>query len=260
MRQSLLLLFLVFSYTLALPIGQAELDPNYDPEYNPDLFEGDILLVDPSEADLPNGPKNAVRDPSRLWPGGVIPYQFNSNYTDGEIAIFNKIVEEYHNKTCLKFIPRTDEVDYVYIMQTGGGCSSYVGRIGGPQRMSLDSSCFLRYGTPMHELMHSSGFHHEQSRTDRDDFVFVNYDNIQPGKENNFVSYSQDVIQYLGAPYDYGSVLHYSAYGFAINSSIPTIIVLQEGAEIGQRLGFSEVDLFKLNALYNCDGGATSTY
>ena len=41
--------------------GQAELDPNYDPEYNPDLFEGDILLVDPSEADLPNGVFNFKR-------------------------------------------------------------------------------------------------------------------------------------------------------------------------------------------------------
>ena len=37
-----------------------------------------------------------------------------------------------------------------------------------------------------------------------------------------------------------GSVLHYSAYGFAIDPSIPTIIVPQ-GITIGQRVGFSDV-------------------
>lgn len=80
----------------------------------------------------------------------------------------------------------------------------------------------------MHEFMHALGFHHEQSRTDRDEYVFVNYTNIQPGKTNslrrtyrnyyrwcfyfkrnklgkegNFRTYDQDTIQYLGADYDY---------------------------------------------------------
>ena len=36
--------------------------------------------------------------------------------------------------------------------------------------------------------------------------------------------------------------MHYSAYGFAIDSSIPTIFVRVEGAEIGQRTRFSEVN------------------
>lgn len=65
----------------------------------------------------------------------------------------------------------------------GYRCSSYIGRIGGAQRMSLDPSCY-RNGEPgsvIHEFMHAFGFHHEQSRTDRDDYVIINYPNIQPG-------------------------------------------------------------------------------
>lgn len=37
-----------------------------------------------------------------------------------------------------------------------------------------------------------------------------------------------------------GSIMHYSAYGFAIDPTVPTIIV-PDGVEIGQRIGFSEV-------------------
>ena len=37
-----------------------------------------------------------------------------------------------------------------------------------------------------------------------------------------------------------GSVMHYGPYGFAIDPSIPTIIV-PDGVSIGQRAGFSDV-------------------
>ena len=75
-----------------------------------------------------------------------------------------------------------------------------------------------------------------------------------------FKNYNQDVIQDLGAPYDYGktvhsnkkqsnnellrpegSVMHYGNYAFAFDPLVPTIYPRHEGVEIGQRRGFSEV-------------------
>lgn len=67
------------------------------------------------------------------------------------------------------------------------------------------------------------GFYHEQSRSDRDDYVTIVWDKILPGTEDNFEKYNASEITHFGAPYDYGSVLHYGATGFSIDGS-PTII------------------------------------
>jgi len=47
--------------------------------------------------------------------------------------------------------------------------------------MSLVPGCVARHATIMHEWLHAFGFHHEQKRTDADDWISINWDNIQPG-------------------------------------------------------------------------------
>ena len=73
-----------------------------------------------------------------------------------------------------------------------------------------------------------------------------------PGTEHNFEKLGSDKIDLLGTPYDYGSVLHYSAYGFAVDPSIPTIIPLDPEAEIGQRLKLSDLDIERVQIFYEC--------
>ena len=43
--------------------------------------------------------------------------------------------------------------------------------------LSLDNGC-MHVNLIIHELMHAAGFLHEQSRTDRDDHVIINWSNI----------------------------------------------------------------------------------
>jgi astacin len=59
------------------------------------------------------------------------------------------------------------------------------------------------------------------------------------------------MIDHLGTKYDYGSIMHYSAMAFSKNGQ-PTIEPVEKNVKIGQRIQFSETDLFKINKLYNC--------
>uniref|UniRef100_A0A673MYU9 Metalloendopeptidase n=1 Tax=Sinocyclocheilus rhinocerous TaxID=307959 RepID=A0A673MYU9_9TELE len=136
-------------------------------------------------------------------------------------------------------------------------CYSKVGnRQMGKQELSIGANCDS-LGTVEHEFLHALGFWHEQSRSDRDDYVTIVWDQIQEGKEHNFNSYDETVSSSLGVPYDYGSVMHYSKTSFS-NASESTIVTkIPEFLDvIGQRMEFSDSDLLKLNRLYNC----TSTF
>lgn len=49
--------------------------------------------------------------------------------------------------------------------------------------------CAHLVGHIKHEMMHTMGFYHEHSRSDRDMFVDVRWDNIDPNRKNQFSTY-----------------------------------------------------------------------
>ncbi|XP_046456656.1 hatching enzyme 1.2-like [Daphnia pulex] len=211
---------------------------------DPTLHEGDIKLY---------GDKNAILSKSYRWPNAQIPYQISAEYTSDQRKIIAYAMSAYHNNTCIRFVPRTCEKSYITISKTGNGCWSYVGMLGiSAQQVSLDDECLTspRPGVAMHELMHTAGFYHEHTRPDRDTYVKINFTNIQPQYANNFEKNLASQVTTLGLAYDYGSVMHYPQYVFAINKTYPTITPLIGKPALGQRTGFSLLDLQKLNALY----------
>uniref|UniRef100_A0AC34FB87 Metalloendopeptidase n=1 Tax=Panagrolaimus sp. ES5 TaxID=591445 RepID=A0AC34FB87_9BILA len=221
-----------------------------DAMYNLDKFEGDIAN-DLNASTIPlfvrGGPTNsngtnqhnAIRNRRQLWPNGKIPR-----------SVIASSMQEYSKNTCVEWVPKTNkDTDYVYIMPDRG-CYSMVGKTGGRQTLSLGNGC-IQKGIIIHEMMHAVGFFHEQSRTDRDDFITILWQNIQPGMAGQFEKYSSATIQSLGSEYDYSSIMHYGPKAFSKNGQA-TIVPKQQKATIGQRSGFSGVDSFKINTLYGC--------
>lgn len=130
-------------------------------------------------------------------------------------------------------------IDYPYIyFCNGSGNNSYVGRIGGKQVLHL--APFQNMGIAAHEIGHAIGLYHEQSRHDRDNYVTVNYNNIQADAKGNFDKITKNYYN-MGA-FDFSSIMLYSSYDFAINSSMPTMTKKDGSTFVGQRNGLSDGD------------------
>uniref|UniRef100_A0A8D0FQM7 Meprin A subunit n=1 Tax=Strix occidentalis caurina TaxID=311401 RepID=A0A8D0FQM7_STROC len=185
------------------------------------------------------------------WPH-VIPYVLDDSLEMNAKGLILKAFEQYQLKTCIDFKPWEGEENYISVFK-GSGCWSSVGnQQEGLQQLSIGANCD-RIGTIQHEFLHALGFWHEQSRSDRDDYVSIVWDNIQPGKDHNFLKYNDTTSDSLNVPYDYTSVMHYSQNAFR-NGTEPTIVTnIPDFMDvIGQRMDFSDYDLQKLNRLYNC--------
>ncbi|XP_042337589.1 meprin A subunit beta, partial [Plectropomus leopardus] len=172
-------------------------------------------------------------------------------------GVILKAFEQYRLKSCIDFQPWSGEANYISIFK-GSGCFSSVGnRRVGKQRLSIGRNCD-RIATIEHEFLHALGFWHEQSRSDRDDYVQIMWDRISEGREHNFNTYDDTTSSSLGVPYDYGSMMHYSKNAFR-NGTEPTIVTKIPAFSdvIGQRMEFSDSDLLKLHRLYNCTEGST---
>nr|XP_006811316.1 PREDICTED: zinc metalloproteinase nas-15-like [Saccoglossus kowalevskii] len=152
--------------------------------------------------------------------------------------------------TCLTFIEATAS-DYISVV-SGLGCISYVGRMGGRQELTLADNCFAE-GIIQHEFMHAIGLIHEQSRYDRDDHITINWANIKENYIDNFDMVLPFFLDVQGTAYDYGSLMHYGLYDFAIDTNIRTIIPKTDtDIFIGQRNGPSDTDLVEINTYYGC--------
>lgn len=213
------------------------------------------LLHDAPES---NRKRRAVTaDPSRIWPHGIIPYRISSNFTGEQRQLFKQAMRHWELHTCVTFIDQTDEIDYVLFTSKPCGCCSFVGKKGaGAQAISIGKNCD-KLGIVIHELGHVIGFWHEHTRPDRDEYIDIQWLNIQTGQEYNFGKMEHNEINSLGFKYDYDSIMHYSRNTFSSAVLVDTIIPKVDKATgikpaIGQRIKLSQGDIDQAKALYAC--------
>uniref|UniRef100_A0AC34FAG4 Metalloendopeptidase n=1 Tax=Panagrolaimus sp. ES5 TaxID=591445 RepID=A0AC34FAG4_9BILA len=157
--------------------------------------------------------RNGVTAVIKKWPNGRIPYVLSAQYNERERAVLARAFQEYHGKTCIRFVPKTPfDADYLYIGKIDG-CFSDVGRAGGRQELSLDD-----------------GYAYDQ-----------------------FGKVDLTESSYYGQPYDYQSIMHYDSMAFSKNGFETLIAKTPEmTAVIGSAIDFSPVDLVKIRQMYQC--------
>ncbi|XP_053736097.1 high choriolytic enzyme 1-like [Synchiropus splendidus] len=211
------------------------------------LMEGDLMVP---------RTRNAMRCwyQSCQWKKGsdglvTIPFTVSSEFTSWERKKIEYAMQSFHTSTCLRFVPRQSQYDFISI-ENRGGCFSSLGRVGGMQVLSLNRRGCLYHGIIQHEINHALGFQHEQTRSDRDQYVKINWENIDPQMAYNF--YKQNTNN-LNTPYDYSSIMHYGRTAFSIAYGKDSITPIPNpNVQIGQRQGMSYWDIMRINALYQC--------
>ncbi|XXF76262.1 M12 family metallopeptidase [Myxococcaceae bacterium GXIMD 01537] len=219
------------------------------------IAEGDMVLGSYEQVMNVFSKENAIRNPQLKWPkvNGkvVVPYNVDASLSREARAALQQAIDEYNAKTCVRFVPRAQEKNFVTVFN-GQGCYSYVGSIQqGAQELSLGRGCEFK-GTAVHELMHALGFYHEQSRPDRDQFITVNFQNVGRGMESQFDVCQDCTTQAI--PYEYASIMHYGAQAFT-NNGRDTMVPKQRGAQLVEpydKPGLTALDVKKLHKLYGC--------
>ena len=106
----------------------------------------------------------------------------------------------------------------------------------------------------VHQLMHIIGFHHEHRRHDRDQYVTINYENIQPNDAHNFDKNKQcDEKSFI--PFDIDSIMLYTSHSFSKNGKSETLKSLVPGKVVKSnrsKYGISKGDADSIVLLYKC--------
>jgi len=234
-------------------------------------YQGDIRLS--REQTLTKYAFGSMAVTTKRWPKTgdhiVIKYQIDPIISKAT-SVINEAIKEYESKTCLRFIEdKSTDINLTphikFSNKNGEGCSSPVGKSNRKvndrftgNEINLDgggwfsrNTCWIK-GTVVHEMAHSIGFFHEQSRMDRDSYVKINFKNVKPvdGKPMHYNFHKEFQINSRGHKYDYLSVMHYTKTAFGDGDV--TIVTLDPAYQdkIGQRNGLSDGDVEQINGVF----------
>jgi len=215
------------------------------------VFQGDILLTTSEDfgilkIDTSSVSIKGLSTLGKLWPEGLVYYSIDTNLPQDKKEFVKKSIEHWESKTNLVFKEKSDEKNWVNFIPNEKGPLSYIGMKGGMQEIWISKGTGL--GNIKHEIGHAVGLWHEHSRNDRDKYITVIEENIDPTRLTEFKVY--DGNKY--SDYDINSIMHYHAFAFPKDPANPkqTIKPKEPAPDMGQRNALSELDIKGINVMY----------
>ena len=168
-----------------------------------------------SDEDMNHLQKRVImRDDSKRWDGGIVPYIFTDEIGAGGRNEIRRVQLDYERLTCLRFVPYTVDEDGVTTNEkygirpghlryiTNGACQAPVGKSVNTNGQWISCCGFLAC---LHEHGHSLGLHHEQQTTDPDKELLIRTNSNGTWYKRLGGSY----ISLVG--YDPTTVMHYGS-------------------------------------------------
>lgn len=78
-------------------------------------FEGDILLTSEQEEMIEGVKRTGLIDTNYRWPDNVVPYELNAIFSQAQRDHIVRGLHEIELISCLRFVERTTEVNYVEV-------------------------------------------------------------------------------------------------------------------------------------------------
>lgn len=139
------------------------------------------------------------------WPGGIVPVVISPELDENAQSSIKAATNYISKGTCVKFLfdfdPRIHP-NHVNIVRASNRCSAQVGYIRAPSTLKIDPG-FCDKGAILHELLHVLGLYHMHEAAERDNFIEINFNNIQPGRKDQFKKISTRDGTMFNTAYDY---------------------------------------------------------
>ena len=154
------------------------------------------------------------------WPGGIVPYQFTNTLTVAQQKAYLDGLREWELAANVKFVPRTNQTRWIlFAYNTNSFDNISTGY--NPQIVTVNN---LSRAQVCHQMGHSFGLTHENTRVDQTNHLTVATNNISD-KANNLLWFNIDPTSVTNGPYDFESVMH---LGWDFASTQPGLLATQQ--------------------------------
>ncbi|WP_271769312.1 M12 family metallopeptidase [Aquimarina algiphila] len=220
-------------------------------EINGEYLLGDIIFTEEqvTKSNNINAKGTIIKTMVKHWP--KVGNNYEVPYTiDDDLPNINRVlsaIAHWEAHTKLRFVLRRDnQPDYIRFRRSDDMCKSSIGKKGGVQSIFLADACTI--GNTIHEMGHAIGLFHEQSHPKYNNYITVNYQNINPDYYGNF--YPQAPSSVRTNKFNFKSIMMYGSYFFSKNG-LPTIVRKDGSTFSVQRDKPSGRDIKIVNKIYN---------
>lgn len=186
----------------------------------------------------------------KVWPGGIVYYTVNDPTNSTNIAA---AINQWETNTPIRFVQRTNQANYVDFsgQPDQGSGSSALGMAGGRQQIKLVNNTGLR--TIVHEIGHAVGLMHEQTRADRDQYININFSNINSTWSSQYATYNVlGISGFQIGTFDFNSIMLYRSYAAeaSVNGNTSPQMTKKDGSTWSDNYYLSQGDIDGVNYLY----------